>query len=48
VKEAGGIFTDMKGNAIETVEVSLRKSTPLLVSGNKTIHEKALRLLANH
>ncbi len=45
VKEAGGIFTDMKGNAIETVEVSLRKSTPLLVSGNKSLHEKALTLL---
>jgi myo-inositol-1(or 4)-monophosphatase len=48
VKEAGGIFTDMKGNTIETVEVSLRKSTPLLVSGNKALHEKALRLLAKH
>ena len=46
VKEAGGIFTDMKGNTIETVEVSLRKSTPLLVAGNKALHEKALRLLA--
>jgi len=45
VKEAGGIFTDMKGNSIEGVEVSLKKSTPLLASGNKRLHEKALRLL---
>ncbi len=45
VKEAGGIFTDIKGNPIETVEVSLKKSTSLLVSGNERLHEKALRLL---
>jgi myo-inositol-1(or 4)-monophosphatase len=45
VKEAGGIFTDMKGNSIETVEVSLRKSTSLLASGNHGLHEKTLRLL---
>ena len=44
--EAGGIFTDMKGNSIETLEVSLKKSSSLLVSGNKKIHEKALRLLS--
>lgn len=48
VKEAGGVFTDMKGNAIDAVEVSLRKSTTLLVSGNKRLHEKALKLLAKH
>jgi myo-inositol-1(or 4)-monophosphatase len=48
VKEAGGIFTDMKGDTIETVEVSLRKSAPLLVSGNKAIHEKALGLLSKY
>lgn len=45
VKEAEGIFTDIKGNPIETIEVSLKKSTSLLVSGNKRLHEKALRLL---
>jgi myo-inositol-1(or 4)-monophosphatase len=45
VMEAGGIFTDIKGNPIEDLEVSLKKSTPLLVSGNAKLHEKALRLL---
>ena len=46
VQEAGGIFTDMKGKSIETLEVSLKKSSSLLVSGNKNLHEKALRLLS--
>ena len=45
VKEAGGIFTDMKGNPIESIEIGLKKSTSLLVSGNERLHEKALRLL---
>jgi myo-inositol-1(or 4)-monophosphatase len=45
VMEAGGIFTDIKGNPIEDLEVSLEKSTSLLVSGNTKLHEKALRLL---
>ena len=45
VKEAGGIFTDMKGNPIESIEIGLKKSTSLLVSGNEGLHEKALRLL---
>jgi len=46
VKEAGGIFTDMKGVPIDAIEVSLKKSTPLLASGNERLHEKALRLLS--
>jgi myo-inositol-1(or 4)-monophosphatase len=46
VKEAGGIFTDIKGNPIEAVEVSLKKTTSLLASGNEKLHEKALRLLS--
>jgi len=46
VKEAEGIFTDIKGNHIEAVEVSLKKSTSLLASGNEKLHEKALRLLS--
>lgn len=44
-REAGGIFTDIRGNSIEVLEVSLKKSSSLLVSGNKSLHEKALRLL---
>lgn len=45
VKEAGGIFTDLKGNGIEKIEISLKNKTPVVVSGNKGLHEKALRLL---
>jgi myo-inositol-1(or 4)-monophosphatase len=45
VQEAGGVFTDMEGKSIKEVEIGLKKSTPLLVSGNERLHEKALRLL---
>jgi myo-inositol-1(or 4)-monophosphatase len=45
VREAGGIFTDMKGNTIEILEIGLKRSSSLLASGNKSLHEKALRLL---
>ncbi len=45
VKEAGGVFTDIKGKGIETAELGLKKSTSLLVSGNTLLHEKALKLL---
>jgi len=48
VQEAGGVFTDMQGNPIDNVEVSLKKSTSLLVSGNAKLHEKALKLLSPH
>ncbi|MEW6002201.1 MAG: inositol monophosphatase family protein [Nitrospirota bacterium] len=45
VKESGGIFTDIRGNPIEMIEVSLKKSTSLLASGNAKLHEKALKSL---
>jgi myo-inositol-1(or 4)-monophosphatase len=45
VQEAGGVFTDMQGNPIDNIELSLKKSTSLLVSGNARLHEKALRLI---
>jgi myo-inositol-1(or 4)-monophosphatase len=45
VKEAGGIFTDIAGTPIDTVELGLKKSASLLVSGNGKLHEKALKLL---
>jgi myo-inositol-1(or 4)-monophosphatase len=48
VQEAGGVFTDMRGNPVNNVEISLNKSTPLLVSGNMKLHEKALGLLSQH
>ncbi len=46
VREAGGILTDMHGNSIHDVEIGLRRSSPLLASGNSHLHDKALRLLA--
>jgi len=46
VEEAGGIITDISGRNVDSLEVSLKKSTTLLVSGNKSLHDKALRLLS--
>lgn len=45
VKQAGGVFTDMNGGPVESLEASLKKSTTLLVSGNAKLHDKALKLL---
>lgn len=45
VREAGGIFTEINGNPVEDIEVGLKKTAPLLVSGNENLHKKALRLL---
>lgn len=45
VKEAGGVFTDLSGNFVENVTISLKKSVSILASGNKILHEKALKLL---
>src|SRR4030066_274280 len=46
VREAGGIFTDIKGNSIENLEINLKRSSSLLAAGNGKLHEKALRLLS--
>lgn len=45
VKEAGGVFTDINGNSIDSVEIGLKRGAPLLASGNMQLHEKALELL---
>lgn len=45
VREAGGIFTDIKGNPIDNIPVGLEKSTTLLASGNRDLHRRALELL---
>jgi len=45
VAEAGGTFTDMEGNSITDLVVGLDRSVPLLASGNKALHERALKLL---
>lgn len=44
-REAGGVFTDIRGNPIDDSEIGLKRSTTLLASGNKRLHEKALRAL---
>lgn len=44
VKEAGGILSDMKGNEIN-IPLDITKVTTLIVSCNKTIHEKILECL---
>ena len=46
VKEAGGVFTDLKGRPVDEVAIGLEKSVPLLAAGNERLHERALRLLA--
>lgn len=46
VKEARGIVTDLSGHTIDSLEVSLKKSTTLLVSGNANLHDRALRFLS--
>ncbi|MGB9716496.1 MAG: inositol monophosphatase family protein [Thermodesulfovibrionales bacterium] len=45
VREAGGIFTDIKGNPIEDLEISLKKSSSILAAGNERLHKKALKFL---
>ncbi|NTU41568.1 MAG: hypothetical protein HGA78_00640 [Nitrospirales bacterium] len=45
VKEAGGVFTDIKGNPVDDVEIGLKRTVPLLAAGNRSLHEKALKLL---
>lgn len=45
IKEAGGIFTDIKGNSLDAIELSLKRVCSILASGNIFLHEKALKLL---
>lgn len=45
VKESGGVFTDFNGRCIEDAPIGIQKSVTLLASGNKGLHEKALKLL---
>lgn len=45
VREAGGVFTDMYGRAVENIDLGLRKSVSLLAAGNQRLHDRALRLL---
>lgn len=45
IKEAGGIITDTSGNQIDDIEAGLKTRVPILASGNKQLHQKALRVL---
>jgi myo-inositol-1(or 4)-monophosphatase len=45
VREAGGVATDLEGNSLDDIEMGLKRSAPLLVSGNMNLHDKALRIL---
>lgn len=45
VKEAGGVCTDLNGYHINDTPIGIQKTVPLLASGNKSLHEKALKLL---
>lgn len=45
VKEAGGVFTDLKGNSIDNITIGLKKSSSILASGNMALHKKALSFL---
>lgn len=48
VQEAGGVFTDTRGNPVNSIRIGLKRSTPLLVSGNEQLHGRALKLLGSH
>ena len=43
--EAGGLVTDMQGNALDSLELGLKKTSSLLAAGNAGLHKKALALL---
>jgi myo-inositol-1(or 4)-monophosphatase len=44
-QEAGAVCTDTDGRTIAAVELGLKKSTPLLASATRSLHDRALRLL---
>jgi myo-inositol-1(or 4)-monophosphatase len=46
IKESGGIITNLDGDEINNTFLGLKRSTPLLASGNKQLHKKALSLIA--
>lgn len=46
VKEAGGMITDLDGAEINGIKLDLRKNSPILASGNKALHAKAVQILS--
>jgi myo-inositol-1(or 4)-monophosphatase len=45
VKEAGGVVTSLTGEEVSDMELSMKKTSPLLVSANAEIHQKVLQIL---
>jgi len=45
IKEAGGIVSDPEGRGIDSIEVSVKRATPVLASANQELHAKALGVL---
>lgn len=45
IKEAGGIVTDVRGGTIDDVKISVDRTTSILASANRELHEKALAVL---
>jgi len=45
IKEAGGIVTDLSGKNIDNIRADVKRSTPLLASGNEGLHRRALEML---
>ncbi|MEW6109057.1 MAG: inositol monophosphatase family protein [Nitrospirota bacterium] len=45
VKEAGGIVTNTDGSDISNISLGLKRSVPLIASGNIKLHKKAITLL---
>lgn len=46
-REAGGVVTCINGNSLEGTRIGLKKSSPLIASGNQWLQDKALQLLNN-
>lgn len=45
IKEAGGIVTDLNGKEVDNTPVGIKRTSPLLASGNEKLHRKALEAL---
>lgn len=45
VNEANGIITDIYGNSISNIKISLKREASLLASGNSQLHKRALKLI---
>ncbi len=45
VRESGGMVTDFEGGSVERVKLDLERSTPLLASANRSLHQKAIELI---